>query len=167
MNAKQRIQSQLEQARAFSEELLAGFRTPEQWLHQVHSQANHALWFAGHMGVSDNFFISRVAPDRSLDRPDLNSRFGMGSQPTGNAADYPPIEDVLKYMRERRRVLTQILDALSAEDLAKPTLNGTPDFLPDYAAVFQMALWHEGLHSGQVSVASRSLGHAPLLGRRA
>jgi len=34
--------------------------------------------------------------------------------------------------------------------------------LADYAAVFEMAIWHEGLHSGQLSSVRRALGHGPV-----
>ena len=56
MGPKQRLQRQLVEMRQRSERLLADFRTPGQWTFQVHPSCNHALWFAGHMATSDNFF---------------------------------------------------------------------------------------------------------------
>lgn len=161
MSTKACLRSQLDRARQYSESLLADFRTPEQWTHQVHPEANHALWFAGHMGVSDNFFISQLDPAQAIDRSDLNALFGMGSRPTSSPADYPPVETVLAFMRERRQTFLKLLDALSDDDLKQPTHTGTPDFLPDQASVFQMAIWHEGLHSGQISVTRRAMGYKP------
>jgi uncharacterized damage-inducible protein DinB len=151
-------------ARKFSEGMLKNFNTPEQWLHQIHPKANHALWFAGHMGVTDNFFLSIVAPEKARDEPGFPEKFGMGSQPTKNAADYPPVEQVLAYMRDRRQALLAALSQMTEDDLAKPTPKGTPDFLGNIAAVFETAIWHEGLHSGQVSMVHRALGHPPLMG---
>jgi len=167
MNAKQCIESQLVKARQFSEGLLEDFHSPEQWTHQVHPNANHALWFVGHMGVLDNFFISNLDPARTDDRPEYQAKFGTGSQPTGNPADYPPIDEVLAYMRERRRTLLELLSNMSEDDLNSPTIKSKGDFLPDRASVFQTAIWHEGLHSGQVSVARRALGHLPVFGQKA
>ena len=46
MNLKERLICRLKTAREFSEKLLADFKTPEQWTHQVHPNSNHALWFA-------------------------------------------------------------------------------------------------------------------------
>ncbi|MBX9791406.1 MAG: DinB family protein [Pirellulales bacterium] len=165
MELKPRLKSQLLSARDYSERLLTAFKTPQEWVHQVHAHANHPLWFAGHMGVSDDFFISLVAPERAKRRPELVERFGTGSQPVGDASAYPPVAEVLAYMRERRQTLMEILDSLSEEDLLTRTPPGTPDFLRDKASVFQTASWHEGLHSGQVSVAHRALGHKPVVGR--
>jgi uncharacterized damage-inducible protein DinB len=162
MSQKQRLRRQLERVRENSERLLADFQTPEQWTFQVHPSCNHALWFAGHMATSDNFFLSLVAPEQARPLPDFQAKFGMGSQPTNQPAEYPTPESVLQAMRERREALLSVLDQLSDDDLAKKTPSGAPDFLPDVGSVFELAIWHEGQHSGQVSVARRALGHKPL-----
>ncbi|MBX3411272.1 MAG: DinB family protein [Pirellulales bacterium] len=163
MSLKDRLRRQLEQTRAYSERLLAAFHTPEQWTHQVHERANHALWFAGHMGVTDNFFISLVDPSLAREQEDFPAKFGIGSQPTSNPADYPASGEVLTYMRDRRGTFLALLDRMSDEELARPMPAGTPDFLPDVGSVFQAAAWHEGLHVGQVTVAHRALGHDPFV----
>jgi hypothetical protein len=161
MSWKDRLKRQLLSARQTSEAFLADFKTPEEWVSQVHGEANHALWFAGHMGISDNFFISVVDPAHVVKTPDLETRFGMGSRPTNRVADYPPVEQVLAFMRERRGTLLQLLDQMSDDDLTRSTPEGAPAFLPDFGSVFEIAVWHEGLHSGQLSVARRALGHQP------
>ena len=164
MSLKNRLRRQLVKTRDLSERLLADFHTPQEWVHQVHEGCNHALWFAGHMANSDNFFLSLVAPQKAAQLEGFAPRFGMGSHPTGNPADYPPAADVLETMRERRRTLLGVLDELSDEQLSNPTPSGSPDFLTDFAAVFEMANWHEAMHAGQLSVTRRALGHQPLSG---
>jgi uncharacterized damage-inducible protein DinB len=162
MDPKQRLQRQLRNVRQVSERLLADFHTPEQWTFQVHPACNHALWFAGHMATVDNFFLSLVAPDKVRQLSDFQAKFGMGSQPTNDPAAYPTPQSVLLAMRERREALLAALDAMNEEDLAKKTPDGAPEFLPDVASVFELAVWHEGQHSGQLTVARRALGHQPL-----
>jgi hypothetical protein len=164
MSLKIRLEQQLKSARRFSESMLASFKTPEEWTHQVHAQANHALWFVGHLGVVDTFAISVLDPSKAKGRSGYQQMFGMGSQPTPNAEDYPPVEEVLEFMKQQRATLLEILQSLEEEDLDRPTPEGTPDFLPDFASVFQTMAWHEGLHAGQVTVARRSLGNAPMKG---
>jgi hypothetical protein len=164
MALKERFEARLKAARKYSEGLLSNFKTPEQWTHQVHPQANHALWFAGHMGVTDNFFLSVLDRTKCRELPGYNDKFGVGSQPTSDPRCYPPPEEVLAYMRERREALFCVLASLAEEDLSRPTPQGAPDFLSDFASVFETAIWHEGLHSGQVSVAHRALGNRPLIG---
>ncbi len=161
MTLKERFVDGLIGARSFSDQLLADFQTPEQWVYQVHDKANHALWFAGHLAVVDNFMITLIDPAKGLQKPDYEEKFGMGSAPTNNPGDYPPVEEVLAYMRDRREVLLEILNDLTDEDLAKETPDDAPPFLDTYASVFQLAAWHEGFHAGQVSVAARALGAAP------
>lgn len=161
MSFKERLRPQLISARETSERYLADFKTPEAWTAKVHASANHALWFAGHMANTDNFFISIVAPDRAVNREGFAKQFGVGSQPTDDVNDYPPVEDVLAFMRDRRTVLLEIFENLSEDDFSKPTPEGTPNFLADVGSVFEMAVWHEGLHSGQLSVTRRSLGFDP------
>jgi uncharacterized damage-inducible protein DinB len=162
MSLKDRLRRNLVNMRQMSERLLADFRKPEEWVFQVHPQCNHALWFAGHMANSDNFFLSLVAPGQSQKLPEYGAKFGMGSQPTSNPADYPAPEEVVATMRERRERLLATLDEMSDDDLAKKLPAGTPDFLSDVGSVFELAIWHEGQHNGQLSVARRALGHKPL-----
>lgn len=164
MSLQQRLQRQLLSTRQMSEKLLADFKTPTEWVHQVHPGCNHALWFVGHMANTDNFLLSLVAPDKAISLEGFAPRFGMGSQPTNQPDQYPPPEQVLTTMRERRTKLLGVLDSLTDEDLAKKTPAGAPEFLPDVASVFEMAIWHEGLHAGQLSVTRRALGHEPLVG---
>lgn len=163
MDLKQCLQSQLVTARGYSERLLSAFHSPEEWTHQVHPHANHPLWFAGHMAVFDNFLIGLIDAGQKRDIAGYQEKFGPGSQPTNRPADYPPAEEVLAYMRERRAALLSLLESLSEADLARPTPPGTPDFLKDWGSIFKTASWHEGVHSGQVSVARRALGHDPLV----
>lgn len=163
MNLKERLRRQMLTARETSERLLADFKTPEDWTRQVHPHCNHALWFAGHMAQTDNFFISVLDPAKAKDWPEFAKLFGMGSHPTANPDDYPAPAEVLATMRERRQTLLSILDNLSEEDFSEPMPKGTPEFLPDKGSVFETSIWHEGMHSGQLSVARRALGHEPLM----
>jgi uncharacterized damage-inducible protein DinB len=162
MQLKERLQRNLVNMRQNSERLLADFKTPEEWTFQVHPACNHALWFAGHMATIDNFFLSLVAPEKVKPLPDFQAKFGMGSQPTNDPAAYPGPEPVLATMRERRATLMEVLAGLNEDDLAKKTPPGAPEFLPDFGSVFELAIWHEGQHSGQLTVARRALGHKPL-----
>ncbi|MCA9122779.1 MAG: DinB family protein [Planctomycetaceae bacterium] len=161
MSPKERLRRQLVTARETSERYLEDFKTPEAWTAMVHKGANHALWFVGHMANTDNFFISIVAPEQAVKRAGFAEKFGVGSHPTSDPNDYPSVEEVLAFMRERRAVLLGIFDLLTEEDFARATPEGTPSFLADIGSVFEMAVWHEGLHSGQLSVTRRSLGFDP------
>lgn len=162
MDLKGRLQRQLTTIRQMSERFLSAFETPEQWTHQVHENANHPLWFAGHMGMVDDFMLSLLAADKAGVEDRYREKFGMGSRPTSDPADYPDPQEVLSFMRRQRENLLAVLAGLSDEDLSRPSPEGTPDFAPDVASVFETVVWHEALHAGQVTVARRALGFAPL-----
>lgn len=163
MSMIERMQHQLESARGFTNRILGDFKKPEDWVAQVCNQSNHALWFIGHMATTDNFFISLLAPEKSVNNDHYQELFGLGSTPSPDLATYPPIEEVRAYMDQRRATLLEILASLTDDDLAKKTPSGTPDFLADYGQVFETAIWHEGLHSGQLTMVRRSLGHLPAM----
>ena len=156
------LQNQLRTIRQISEQMLTAFATAEEWTHRVHDKANHALWFAGHMGIVDDFLIRAIAPEKSSSPAGYQDKFGMGSRPTANPADYPPVHDVLAFMRNRREALLEVLAGLEEDDLQKPSPEGMPEFMPDVASLFGSAVWHEALHLGQVTVVRRHLGHPPL-----
>lgn len=159
----ERLRKRLERTRGFSSRLLEDFSTPEEWTMQLHEGGNHAIWFVGHMGTTDNFMISILSPDRDDSREEFTGAFGMGSQPSTEISDSPPIEELLAYMTSRRDTFLEVLDGLDDESLARETPEGTPDFMPDFASVFETAVWHEALHSGQLSVIRRALGHSPVV----
>jgi hypothetical protein len=66
-------------------------------------------------------------------------------------------------MRDRRAVLLSILDGLREDELSQPMPPGSPEFLKDVGAVFETSIWHEGLHSGQLTITRRALGFEPLM----
>jgi uncharacterized damage-inducible protein DinB len=162
MKLADRLLRQLKLVRDTSDKLLEAFQTPEDWTYQLAPGTNHALWFAGHMAATDNWLISIVAPERAKPMDDWNALFGTGSQPTSDPDNYPPPAEVLDAMRERRRVLIELLDGQTDKALARPTPEGTFDMCPDYGSLWETAIWHEALHAGQVTMVRRALGHAPL-----
>jgi uncharacterized damage-inducible protein DinB len=164
MAQKDRLKMWLEQSRKTCEGMLADFKTPDDWVYQVDPSANHAMWFVGHMTSTDNFVISKLAPEKGIELPaNYKELFGMGSKPVNDPAIYPSPEEAMKLFRERRQVLLALLDKMSDEDLAKQLPPGGLGFLTDNASMFELITWHEALHCGQVSIARRALGHAPLM----
>ncbi len=164
MSQKEGLKRQLLRVRQMTDRLLADFTKPEHWVYQVHANCNHPLWFVGHMATTDNFLLSMVAPEKSRLPEGFQAKFGVGSSPTNNPTDYPSPDEVVAVMRERRDTLLAVLDGFSDEDLARSTPAGAPDFLPDFGAVFELAVWHEGLHAGQLTVVRRALGFPPVMG---
>lgn len=164
MQLRERLTTMINGARSFSEGLLSSFEKPAEWTYQIFPGANHALWFAGHMGMTDDFFLRTISPGASKVPEGYREKFGMGSQPTANQADYPPVAEVLAFMRERRQALSAELASMSNGQLASRLPAGSPEFLTDFSSVFETATWHEGIHAGQLSMIRRALGHPPMMG---
>jgi uncharacterized damage-inducible protein DinB len=162
MTLADRLVRQLESIREMTDKMLAAFQSPEDWVYQAVPYTNHALWFAGHMATTDNYFISRIAPERALKLDHWDKLFSMGSKPTGDPDDYPPAAEVVDAMRERREVLLELLRGRPDAEMTAPPAGGASEYWPDMGSIFEMATWHETLHLGQVTIARRALGHRPL-----
>ena len=100
------------------------------------------------------------------DRDGWKELFWFGSQPSKTPKDYPPIDEVLEYFEHRREVLLEVLNDLSDDELAEPAPPAEAQSpiagAPNIGQVFFFIAYHEGMHSGQLSVARRGLGHEPL-----
>jgi len=84
--------------------------------------------------------------------------------PTSDPAAYPPPEQVVERWRERRKTLLAVLDRQTDDDLNQPAPSGAPTFLKDRGNLFEFVAIHESMHTGQLSIARRALGHSPLRG---
>jgi uncharacterized damage-inducible protein DinB len=168
MEMRDHARHALKFARRMSEGLLASFKTPEDWVFQIHPKANHALWITAHVGLADNAFVGKFRPELARKPEGWDQLFWFGSQPKPTAEIYPVAAEVLAYFRERREALLELLDALSDEELYAPAppagarspIAGAPNM--GHAFIFQAQ--HEMMHAGQLTVAHRALGNAPLLG---
>jgi uncharacterized damage-inducible protein DinB len=154
-------------SRRLSNGLLASFKTPEDWVFQIHPKANHALWIAAHVGMADNSIAGRFRPEMTVKPQGWNELFWFGSQPKADARLYPAAEEVVAYYHERRGVLLRVLDELSDDELRAPAPSAGERSpiagAPSIGQLFIFASQHEAMHSGQLTVAHRALGHAPLL----
>jgi len=164
MDLKQRITWQLQTIRHLTESMISSFTTPQTWTHQLFPGANHALWVLGHLSLVDNNVLGKFFDGHQIEKPAYRERFGRGSRPTPNPAEYPPPEEVLAFWRERRATLLACLADFPMEDLDKPVPPGLPPFVKNAGQMFAFIAIHEALHGGQLSMSRRALGNAPVVG---
>ncbi len=164
MSRKEFIKEALRFSRGFTNQLLDKFESDGDWTYQAHPKANHALWCAGHLALTDDFFVGMLDPSKATDMSKAQELFGMGSEPVGDASVYPKPAELRKHLNDSHQKLMAILDGMSEEDLDKPTPEGSPDFLPTVESVFRLAVFHEGIHAGQATIANRGLGGEPVVG---
>jgi uncharacterized damage-inducible protein DinB len=168
MELREHARHALTFSRRLSSGLLASFKTPEDWVFQIHPKANHALWITAHIGLVDNSLTNRFRSDLTTKPEGWDALFSFGSQPKADPELYPAAEDVLAYYHDRRAMLLRVLEELSEEELRAPAPAASERSpiagAPSIGHIFIFASQHEAMHSGQLTVAHRALGHAPLIG---
>lgn len=166
MQLKERLEQAIIHSSQFTDQLFSEIQSDEDWIRRSCENGNHAVWIAGHLAMATNFFIGLIEPSRKLDPGTWAKLFGKGSEPLDDLAAYPAPATLLEYLAERRKSFLELLASLSGEDLEREVPEGPP-FMFDVGAVFQMSVWHESLHAGQLSVIHRLAGHSPLTSRNA
>lgn len=163
MSIKQNILYSLNQSRRMMDGLVDSMATQDDWMYQAHPKANHPLWIVGHLGLADNNFLSRLSPEKDNKPEGWTDLFWFGSEVSSDADDYPAPEEVVAYFQERRQELLRAIEGLEDEFLLSPTPNeGMFADAPNMAQILLFIAYHEGLHSGQFTVAHRGLGNKPL-----
>ncbi len=131
---------------------------------QVCPGANHAMWVLGHLATTDDHFLSSVGGKESRCGEKYKALFGMGSTPTGSPSDYPPIDEIKEIVHERREALAAWFGSMSEEQLAQPLSGDAAFFAANHGALMSTIAWHEGLHSGQLTMIRKALGIKPKMG---
>jgi len=139
------------------ESLLTGFQSRADWLSRPNDRCNHALWLCGHIGVTHNRAIGWIEPSRARPHPRFEELFVNGSRLLDNSEEYPPVEEVLEYMRERFESLVELTARLDDEALARPVPEGAPSFVTDVESLLMLMAWHEAYHGGQLSIGVKAL----------
>lgn len=162
MAVKDNIVYSLNQSRKMLDGLIDAMSSREDWLYQVHPKANHPLWVVGHLGLADNMFIKRLNPEAGDDK-NWDEQFWFGSEISGDPTYYPETEEVIEYCRERRARLMELIEGLTDEFLNSPTPDeGMFSEAPNMAQMLIFIAYHEGIHTGQFTIAHRGLGNQPM-----
>lgn len=164
MPIKDNVIHSLNQSRKMMDGLIDSLKSPADWLHQPCPKSNHALWIVGHLGLADNMFAASMQGKEKSFPEGWSELFWFGSEVSSDAANYPAAEEVLAYFRDQRANLLTVIDGLSDEFLnGPPPAEGMFAEAPNMAQMLIFASYHEGIHSGQLTVAHRSLGHDPMM----
>ena len=152
---------------AFSRKALLGMLEDvpeEQWAHQPIPHANHAAWITGHLAHTDNFFLTAVAGRTTKIPGEWDELFGMGSVPTPELKRYPAPADLRDFLGSLRADLVAWFQSLDERTAQAPLPEELRMFAPSKGALANSIAWHEGMHTGQLTVVRKSLGIAPKFG---
>ncbi len=166
MSLQAHARHSLELARRINEGIIESFNSDDDWFYQPHPQANHALWIIGHLALADNSFASKFRESTDRKPDGYEELFWFGTKPSSDRSQYPPVDEVLAYFRDRRENLLNVINELSDEELAEaapPAEERSPIAgAPNVGQLLHFAAYHEGMHTGQLTVCHRGLGHPPL-----
>ena len=164
MDEKERLRLGLQHTRRFTDLVLADIVEQDDWIRRPVPGSNHALWIAGHLAVATNAFIGWVDASQRVELGDYAELFGKGSDPLDQLQAYPNPDDVQRRLQERGNAFLQLLHRTEPEEFSREVSEG-PEFMHDVGSVFQMAIWHESLHAGQLTVIHRMIGRPAFTAR--
>jgi uncharacterized damage-inducible protein DinB len=143
------------------EELFAAI-PDDDYLHPPCTGGNHALWTLGHLATVQQYFLANIAGHDGTLAEKYKTMFFAKSQPSPDAASYPPLDVVRDYSKSSRAAFRSWVESLSDEQLSGPPPERFQKFAPTLGNVLMRLLWHEGMHYGQLTVIRKSLGLAPV-----
>ena len=125
---------------------------------------NHPLWILGHLAYSEGSMVHGMMLGEDNPLESWKPIFGDGTEPTGDAAAYPPFDEVRAKFDEMRAHTLQLLDGLTDADLdtkCKQYPEEWEAFFGTYGKVLTILGDHVFMHHGQVADARRMAGRKP------
>jgi uncharacterized protein YndB with AHSA1/START domain len=120
----------------------------------------HPLWVMGHLALVEGGF-RHVAFDQPNPVADWQDLFGRGTQPSDDASNYPPFDEVVERWRQLRAENLELLDATDPADFDNPCVNVPEGLEAIFASVgkgFMALALHTMAHRGHLACARRALG---------
>ena len=140
-------------------------KTPaENLLTQPFEGANHILWQAGHIAVSEDFFLQKVAGRDPICPEEWNEKFSMGSTPSAKASDYPSLSEVRAKLNETRAAFQEWYRGMSESDLDTTLSDDLKGFAPTWGALLGSTACHEGMHIGEILALRKAMNLGPAFG---
>ncbi|MCH9648775.1 MAG: DinB family protein [Deltaproteobacteria bacterium] len=120
----------------------------------------HTLWVLGHLAFIEGLVVQGFMLAQPNPLASWEELFDAGD-PTGDAGQYPPFDQVLAKCREVRESTLKLLSSLSEEDLDRASANppeGFEEIFGTYRLCFQFVADHWYMHRGQLADSRRAAG---------
>lgn len=118
---------------------------------------NHAAWIAGHLARTYDWVLDRYGETAAL--PDVYADvFAAGKDVELDAAKYPPLDDIVVALNERRQACADWFNSLPEEKAAEELDEEARIFGQTFAGMMGALGAHENYHAGQLSVVRKKLG---------
>lgn len=122
------------------------------------SCSKNVLWVVGHLACTDDYFLKEFAGRKSAIPEEWQQPFGMNSQAVADATHYPAYEKLIKALDERHEALVKWFNSMTEAQRAQPTAENWRPYAPTIGDLAGFIAWHEGYHTGQLSVLRRAFG---------
>ncbi len=130
---------------------------------QAEGQPNHLLWTVGHLAMTYQWFAN-LLDGRPKSYPErYEALFGFGTKPTSDASQYPSLDEVRRVFDESYARILAAAQATSDADMPGAPLGESGGFVSNRLDVILKNAWHDGWHTGQLSVLRKFLGLAGLM----
>ncbi|MEL6497166.1 MAG: DinB family protein [Planctomycetota bacterium] len=128
------------------------------------ADGSHAAYIVGHITFTDDTTLNMLAGEpHTLSEPE-QKLFGGGATISETLADYPPQSELVEKMHAVRAKLVEYFKGLSPAEIIAPVEGPLAQFGDTRAKLMTSIAWHEGFHSGQISVIRRHLGMPRVFG---
>lgn len=120
----------------------------------------HTLWVLGHLAYIEGLVIAAFMLGDANPLAEWEEIFD-GADTSGEAAAFPPFDDVLARCREMREQTLRLLDSFGEDDLDRASAkapSGYEDTFGTYRHCFQFVADHWYMHRGQLAGARRAAG---------
>ena len=134
---------------------------PQEWLHRPTPHSTHVLWIVGHLANTREVLVQTLTSASGMT---IDPLFAGGS-PLHDDGSYPSVSEVAGIWHEAGVHVDRALEAVSLDDLRRPSPEGVPTFNGRIGGALAASVFHEAYHVGQLGYLMRCLGHPPLLGR--
>lgn len=135
----------------YFDRMLAGLDSQD--LLQRVGTGNSVLWIAGHVTVGRCRLLTLLGEERTVPWAEV---FGKGSAEKEGVV-FPPFDEVREVWESARERLTERLETLSEEDLAKDAPHELPETGRSVLGWINYLAFHEAYHIGQISQARKSM----------
>ena len=120
----------------------------------------HTLWVLGHVAYIEALAVRTLMVGQENPLREWKDVFDSDDV-SGNAADYPPFDEVLARCRQVRASTLELLDSLSENDLDRVSAKipkGFEDTFGTYRLCLQYCADHWYMHRGHLADARRAAG---------
>lgn len=132
--------------------------------HQTESARNHAVWVAGHIAMTDDWFMTSMGGAESCCPEPWGELFGMNSEPVNDPSTYPSLSELTAKLEETRTKLLAWFEGMSDEQLSEPMPDEMKMFAPTIGSVMGSIAIHESYHAGQLTCVRKALGMPRIVG---